>query len=71
MTQLVLPGMVKRKRGLVLTISSGAAVKPMDNMVVYGATKAFVDYFTQALAVGYRNTGVKILVSVHLVNSVC
>ncbi|XP_076800020.1 very-long-chain 3-oxoacyl-CoA reductase-like [Clavelina lepadiformis] len=60
MTQVVLPGMVKRKRGLVLNLSSFAAVKPVKNYAMYSATKTFVDYFAQALSYEYESKGITI-----------
>ncbi|CAK8678130.1 unnamed protein product [Clavelina lepadiformis] len=60
MTQVVLPAMVKRKRGLVLNLSSFAAVKPVKNYAMYSATKKFVDYFAQALSYEYESKGITI-----------
>ena len=64
MTQVVLPGMVKRKRGLVLNLSSFAAVKPVKNYAMYSATKTFVDYFAQALSYEYESKGITIQVNI-------
>ncbi|XP_076800014.1 very-long-chain 3-oxoacyl-CoA reductase-like [Clavelina lepadiformis] len=60
MTQVVLPGMVKRKRGLVLNLSSLMAVKPVKKYAMYSATKKFVDYFAQALSYEYESKGITI-----------
>ncbi|MEU2202531.1 SDR family oxidoreductase [Isoptericola sp. NPDC019482] len=47
-------------RGFVLNVSSMAAFQPIPTMAVYGATKAFVLSFTQALAHELRGTGVRV-----------
>lgn len=53
MTRLVLPGMVERKRGAILNLSSSAGVTPSPLLSLYGATKAFVDKFSQELHAEY------------------
>ncbi|CAK8690237.1 unnamed protein product [Clavelina lepadiformis] len=60
MTQIVLPGMVERKRGLIINVSSLAAVKPVKYISLYGATKAFVNHFSQALSYEYESKGITI-----------
>lgn len=60
LSQLVLPGMTKLKRGAIVNISSGAAIgpgrtpfkdaRPVNGGVMYGATKAALERFTQGLA---------------------
>lgn len=60
MNQVVLPGMVNRGRGLIVNFSSGTALRPM--FPIYGATKTFVDYFSQALDLEYADKGVTIQV---------
>ena len=60
MHEIVLPGMVKRKRGLIINVSSGTALKPM--FPIYGASKAFVDHFSTALSYEYESAGVRIQV---------
>ena len=42
--------MVAQKSGIIINFSSGAAVRPMPNMISYCAAKAAVDQFTRALA---------------------
>ncbi len=49
-TQAVLRGMVRRKRGRILNISSLAGVKMMQAPVHYSAAKAALRGFTEALA---------------------
>ncbi|MBB6403242.1 SDR family oxidoreductase [Arthrobacter sp. AZCC_0090] len=60
-TTRYLPGMVERATGAVINIASTAAFQPIPHMAVYGATKAFVLSFTQALWAETQGTGVKVL----------
>ena len=60
LSQLVLPGMMKLRRGSIVNISSGAAIgpgrtpfkdaRPASGGTMYGATKAALERFTQGLA---------------------
>jgi short-subunit dehydrogenase len=61
LTHAFLPGMVERKDGIVINIASTAAFQSLPYMAVYGATKAFVLSFTEALWGETRKTGVKVL----------
>ena len=63
MTQLVLPGMKSRKRGLIMNMSSFSAIRPIPILSIYGATKSFVDYFSKAIAIENEGSGVEIVVS--------
>lgn len=56
-----LPGMLSRRVGGVLTVASTAAFQPTPSMAVYGATKAFVLSFTEALWEETRGSGVRVL----------
>ncbi|MEU6581114.1 SDR family oxidoreductase [Nocardia sp. NPDC046763] len=49
LTHAALPAMVTRDRGVIVNIASTAAFQPIPFMAVYGATKAFVLSFTEAL----------------------
>jgi len=62
MTHAVLPGMVERKRGVVLNVSSASACKPVGAplLTLYAATKAFVDTFSQSLHYEYERKGVTV-----------
>ncbi|GAB1298303.1 17-beta-hydroxysteroid dehydrogenase type 3 [Apodemus speciosus] len=62
MTQLVLKNMESRRRGLILNISSGAALRPWPLYSLYSASKAFVCTFSKALNVEYRDKGIIIQV---------
>jgi len=61
MTQLVLPGMKSRKRGLIMNMSSFSAIRPVPILSVYGATKSFVDYFSRAISIENEGSGVEIM----------
>lgn len=60
LTKLFLPGMLKRKKGMILNVASTAAFQPGPLMAVYYASKAFVLSFSQALDEELRNTGVSV-----------
>nr|CAB3254201.1 estradiol 17-beta-dehydrogenase 12-like [Phallusia mammillata] len=59
MTQLILPEMVKKQRGLIINVSSGGCVAPLPSLAVYGATKSFVDYFSRCISHEYEVEGIK------------
>jgi uncharacterized protein len=59
LTRAALPGMVERRRGWVLNVSSVASFQPAPNLAVYAATKAYVTSFTEALHEELRGTGVR------------
>ncbi|BCI53704.1 MULTISPECIES: SDR family NAD(P)-dependent oxidoreductase [Mycobacteriaceae] len=61
LTARFLPGMVKAGHDLVINIASTAAFQPTPSMAVYGATKAFVLSFTEALWQETREAGVRVL----------
>ncbi|CAD7090927.1 unnamed protein product [Hermetia illucens] len=58
MCKLVMPGMVERKKGVIINISSLSAVVPSPLLSVYGATKAFVDKFSVDLNTEYSSQGI-------------
>ena len=60
LTGLFLPAMTKAGRGLVINVASTAAFQPTPSMAVYGATKAFVLSFTEALWQETKSTGVRV-----------
>lgn len=59
-THAFLPGMVARKRGLVINIGSVAGKYPYPGGNVYGATKAFVAQFSRNLRADLTGTGVRV-----------
>jgi hypothetical protein len=60
LTHLFLPGMLARRRGRILNVSSTAAFEPGPLMAVYYASKAFVSSFSYALAEELAGTGVSV-----------
>jgi uncharacterized protein len=60
LTRLYLPGMLARDRGAVINVASTAAFQPVPYMAVYGASKAFVLSFTEAVWAETRRTGVRV-----------
>ncbi len=58
LTRRFLPGMVERGSGAVLNLASLIAFQPVPFQAVYGASKAFVLSFTDALHEELRGTGV-------------
>ena len=64
MCHLVLPGMIQRKRGVIVNIGSLAGTVATPMATIYGATKAFVDKFSQDLAAEVRDRGV-VVTTVH------
>ena len=59
-THAVLPGMVARRRGLIINMGSVAAEWPYPGGNVYGATKAFVRQFGLNLRADLHGTGVRV-----------
>jgi short-subunit dehydrogenase len=60
LTHAALPGMVRRGIGSVINVSSLAAFQPCPFIATYGATKAFLNSFTEALREELRGTGVQV-----------
>lgn len=60
LTRAALPGMIKRGRGAVINVSSMAAFQPAPLNATYGATKAYVNSFTEALHEELRGSGVQV-----------
>jgi hypothetical protein len=60
LTKAVLPGMLARRRGRIVNLSSVAAFQPGPLMAVYYASKAYVQSFSEALAEELDGTGVTV-----------
>ncbi|MFC6647750.1 SDR family NAD(P)-dependent oxidoreductase [Paenibacillus rhizoplanae] len=61
LTHHFLPGMLERKDGVIVNVASMAAFAPCAYSAVYGATKAFVLSFSEALWAETRGRGVRVL----------
>ena len=57
LTQIYLPAMVERRRGGVLNLGSTAGFQPIPYSAIYGASKAFVISFSQALWAELQDRG--------------
>ena len=60
LTKFYLKGMVYRKEGKILNVSSMAAFQPGPYMAVYYASKAYVQSFSEAIASELKGTGVTV-----------
>lgn len=60
MTKLFLKEMVERNEGKILNLASLVSITPMPLMAVYGATKAYINNFTQSLINELKDTNVSV-----------
>ena len=60
MTRAVWPVMTRQADGVIVNVSSRAAVDPFPGFAVYGACKAWVNTFTQATAAEGKKTGIRV-----------
>jgi short-subunit dehydrogenase len=60
LTRAVLPGMLARRKGGILNVASTIAFQPAPFQATYGASKAFVLSFSQALWAETRGSGVTV-----------
>ena len=61
LTKAILPGMISRKKGLIINNSSVSAIMPFQGASTYAATKAAVLSFTRCLQNELGGTGVSTL----------
>jgi uncharacterized protein len=61
LTHAFLPSMLERATGGVINVASTASFQPVPYMAVYGATKAFVRSFSEALHEEVHKRGVRVL----------
>jgi short-subunit dehydrogenase len=61
LTRVFLPTMIERREGAIINVGSTAGFQPCPHMAVYGATKAFVLSFSEALWVENRHRGIRVL----------
>lgn len=59
-TQIVVAGMVQRKRGLILTMGSFGGLLPTPLLATYSGSKAFLQQWSTALAAEVKNSGVDV-----------
>jgi 17beta-estradiol 17-dehydrogenase / very-long-chain 3-oxoacyl-CoA reductase len=58
MTKIVLSGMVDRKRGAIVNLSSGSALYSLPLLAEYSAAKSYIEKFSRALNAEYKSRGV-------------
>ncbi|CAD6500329.1 BgTH12-07507 [Blumeria graminis f. sp. triticale] len=69
-TQIVAPGMVSRKRGLILTMGSFGGLLPTPLLATYSGSKAFLQHWSTALGGELKSSNVDVeLVISYLVTS--
>jgi len=56
-----LPQMISRGRGGILQVASTTSFQPVPYMATYGASKAFVLHFSEAIAREVQGTGVRVI----------
>ncbi|HEV2642761.1 MAG TPA: SDR family oxidoreductase [Candidatus Elarobacter sp.] len=61
LTRALLPAMIARESGAIVNVGSTASFQPVPYMAVYGATKAFLLSFSEALAEEVRAHGVRVV----------
>lgn len=59
-SRAVLPAMLKRGKGVIVNLSSGAAHRPIDGWSAYCASKAATDMFTKSLHLEYGARGIRV-----------
>ncbi|PIO53655.1 hypothetical protein TELCIR_25003, partial [Teladorsagia circumcincta] len=60
MTELILPGMIRRNRGCIVNVSSMTGWRPLPYLSTYPASKAAISFFSDALSDEFRHTNVRI-----------
>lgn len=58
MTRMVLPGMLARKSGAIVNLSSGSAMYNMPLLAEYSGSKSFLEKFSRALNAEYKSKGI-------------
>ena len=60
LTRAAIPGMVSRRRGAIINVSSIVALFPVPFFATYSSTKAYVNSFTESIHEELRGTGVRV-----------
>jgi hypothetical protein len=60
LTRAALPGMMARRRGAIINVSSIAGMVPIPGSATYSSTKAYLNVFSEALQAELTGTGVKV-----------
>lgn len=69
-TQIIAPGMVARKRGLILTMGSFGGLLPSPFLATYSGSKAFLQHWSTALGAELKRDGIEVqLVVGYLITS--
>jgi len=58
MTRIIAPGMVNRKKGVIMNISSLSALTSLPLMALYAASKSFVDHFSKTITHELSGSGI-------------
>ncbi|MGC4095253.1 MAG: SDR family oxidoreductase [Polyangiaceae bacterium] len=58
-TRAVMPHLLRQRQGVVVNLSSVAAVSPVRGGAVYAASKAGIEAFTRAVALEYGRKGIR------------
>ena len=58
MTRMVLPGMLARRKGTIVNVSSASAMYTLPLLAEYSGAKSFVERFSRALNAEYKSKGV-------------
>mmetsp|Transcript_90174 Transcript_90174/g.260010 ORF Transcript_90174/g.260010 Transcript_90174/m.260010 type:complete len:276 (-) Transcript_90174:114-941(-) len=58
MTRMVLPGMISRKKGTIVNVSSASAMYTLPLLAEYSGAKSFVERFSRALNAEYQGKGI-------------
>lgn len=59
--QAVWPGMASRRRGVIVNVSSLAALDPFRGFSLYGASKAWLETWTRALSAEGAEVGIRVV----------
>ena len=58
MSRMVIPGMLERKKGAIVNISSASAMYDLPLLAEYSGSKSFIEKFSRALNAEYKSKGV-------------